>query len=399
MKRRLLDIIRCPVDGSAFNLKIFAGEAEKIIPDKCLLPRSREMDDATLQWLYGEEILEGILVSKKTANVYPIIEGVPRLIPGAAREYPWFFGRHKAAMRGTVSDARLDRLTRAGASRDRRSPKSFGLQWNRYRFEDRTWFKDLGLRQREFLHSMALTPGQLAGKLVLDAGCGHGALTAALTVHGLEAVGLDFTPAVGRAQRHRAEFAGECAPFVHYIQGDLLQPPLAPECFDHAHSSGVIHHTPSPERAFISLVRSVRPGGCVYVQVYRKRETWVAVSNAVVRAVTTRLPPPLLWRLCIPAVPVHSTLVRLVAALRHERPMLADATLRERAVSLFDNFSPRYQFRYRPDEIERFFAAAGFEDVQDTTLANEMRHMVAFVGVKPLVPAPVRHAPAAVALA
>ncbi|HET7675166.1 MAG TPA: methyltransferase domain-containing protein [Gammaproteobacteria bacterium] len=386
MKRRLLDIVRCPIDGSAFDLEVFTSTTENFDPDKCPLRLVREMDDAALQRLYGEEILEGALISRDAGNVYPIIAGVPRLIPHAARDYPEFFRKYRTALKGKLPDAHLAQL----AGRDRRSPKSFGLQWNRYQFEDRTWFKDLALRQREFLHSMGVARGQLAGHLVLDAGCGHGALTAALAVHGVEAVGLDFTVAVERAQQNRARFAGELAPFVHYIQGDLLQPPLAPECFDHAHSSGVIHHTPDPRGAFASLVRVTRPGGRVYVQVYRKRERWVAVSNAIVRAVTTRLPPRLLWALCLPAVPVHTVLVYLVAALRHERPMLADSTLRERAVSLFDNFSPRYQFRYRPEEIRQFFVDSGLGEIEDTTLANEMRHMVAFVGVKPPVRVPVK---------
>ena len=65
-------------------------------------------------------------------------------------------------------------------------------------------------------------------------------------------------------------------------------------------------------------------------------------------------------------------------------------TLRERAVSLFDNFSPRYQFRYRPEEIRQFFVDSGLGEIEDTTLANEMRHMVAFVGVKPPVRVPVK---------
>lgn len=379
MKRRLLDIVRCPIDGSAFDLEVFTSTTENFDPDKCPLRLVREMDDAALQRLYGEEILEGALISRDAGNVYPIIAGVPRLIPHAARDYPEFFRKHRTALKGKLPDAHLAQL----AGRDRRSPKSFGLQWNRYQFEDRTWFKDLKLREREFLYSMALTEEALPGRVLLDAGCGHGALTAAITgAYAVETVGLDFTDAVGRAQASREKFAGGYAPFVHYVQGDLLQPPLAPAVFDFVHSSGVIHHTPDPRRAFRSLFDATRPDGRVYVQVYRKREAWVGIPNILIRSVTTRIPTRLLWALCVCGVPVHTALVHVVAALRGERPMLAKCTRRERALSLFDNYSPRYQFRYRPEEIRRFFTDMGIEEVHDTTLANEARHMVAFVGVK-----------------
>lgn len=374
MKRKLLDIIRCPVDGSELDLAVFKSRTEKLDPGRCALVLGDTADKVTTERLYGEEVLEGMLVSRKTGNLYPVIDGVPRLISDAATVYADFFEhyRHRQSLKpGAV------RLT------DERSPESFGLQWGNYQFEDRTWFKDLELREREFLDSMTLTEEALPGCLLLDAGCGHGALTAAITgAYAVETVGLDFTTAVARAQANREQFAKGYAPFVHYVQGDLLHPPLAPAVFDYVHSSGVIHHTPDPRRAFNSLVNATRPDGRVYVQVYRKREAWVGIPNQVIRSLTTHIPPRLLWALCVGAVPLHTALVYMVAAMRRERPMLAHCTRRERALSLFDNYSPKYQFRYDPREIREFFIDAGFGAITDTTLSNEMRHMVAFVGVK-----------------
>lgn len=366
MKRKLLDMIRCPVDGSEFDVKVSRSQAEKLDRAACVRVFGESADPGLLEERYGEEILDGTLTSRKSQNTYPIVEGVPRLIPGTSAQH---VARDPA---------------QAGAPHsDERSPESFGRQWSNYQFEDHTWFKDLDLRVGEFLRSMSMTADALSGKRLLDAGCGHGALTAAIAgAYGIEAVGMDFTGAVGRAQANREKFAGACAPFVHYLQGDLLQPPLAPSAFDLVHCSGVIHHTPDPHRAFRSLLETTKPGGRLYVQVYRKREAWVGIPNIVIRGVTTRIPTPVLWKLCVGAVPVHSALVRIVAAARGERPMLADATRRERAVSLFDNYSPRYQFRYHALEIRRFFEDAGMDAIEDTTLDNEKRHMVAFVGVK-----------------
>lgn len=369
MKRRLLDMIRCPVDGSEFELEVSKSRVERIDGAACKRVFGDSADQSAIEGLYGEEVLEGRLVSRKSHNTYPIVDGVPRLIPGAPSD--------------PTRGSKIASEQSAKPHSDERSPESFGRQWSNYQFEDHTWFKDLKLRVDEFLRSMAVGADALRGSLLLDAGCGHGALTAAIAgAYGIEAVGMDFTDAVGRAQANREKFAGTCAPFVHYLQGDLLRPSLAPATFDLVHCSGVIHHTPDPHRAFRSLFDTTRPGGRLYVQVYRKREAWVGIPNTIIRSVTTHIPTPWLWNLCVAAAPIHAGLVRIVAAARGERPMLADATTRERAVSLFDNYSPRYQFRYHAAEIRSFFEDARMDAIEDTTLENEKRHMVAFVGVK-----------------
>jgi hypothetical protein len=113
------------------------------------------------------------------------------------------------------------------------------------------------------------------------------------------------------------------------------------------------------------------------------REAWVGIPNRILRAFTSRLPVQVCWKLCWHMVPLHTLAVRLVARLRGEDTPITRANRRERAVSLFDHFSPRYQYRYRPQEVRERFVAAGLEDVKDVTFDNEKRHMVAFVGRKP----------------
>ncbi|MBV8119110.1 MAG: hypothetical protein JO081_04120, partial [Alphaproteobacteria bacterium] len=58
----------------------------------------------------------------------------------------------------------------------------------------------------------------------------------------------------------------------------------------------------------------------------------------------------------------------------------------ECALSLFDNFSPRYQYRFTPGEVRQMLQAAGLMEIRDTTLANEGRHMVAFTARVPAEP-------------
>jgi hypothetical protein len=99
------------------------------------------------------------------------------------------------------------------------------------------------------------------------------------------------------------------------------------------------------------------------------------------RAVTTRLPMGLLYGLCYVTTPIHAGLSRLVHFLRRE-PAPPKATARERAVQMFDNYSPPFQYRHTVPEIMELFRSEGYEDLQDVTLDNEARHMLAVLGRK-----------------
>jgi SAM-dependent methyltransferase/uncharacterized protein YbaR (Trm112 family) len=376
----LLDLVRCPACGSRLQLDCLAEERR---------PLAREADAARCAGgteAQERDIREGFLRCSGCPLVYPVIAGVPRLIRNAFEEYEPFFRQHRAALGGLDGmDEVLRRLGSVDAGAfDRRSNESFGRQWQEYQYDDRTWFKDdLALRQGEFLVSMDLPAGGLRGRLLLDAGCGNGKLTAAVAGFGAEVVGMDLSRSVERAAANAERSAGPDAPFVHFVQGNILEPPFAPGTFDHIHTSGVLHHTPDTWRAFDSFLSLGRPGAHVYVQLYRVRAAWVGLPNALIRSLTSRLPVETTWKLCWALVPLHTQAVRAVAWMRGEATPITQASRRERAVSLFDNYSPRYQYRYHPHEVEARFRAAGLEQVKDVTFDNEARHMVAFVGRKP----------------
>jgi SAM-dependent methyltransferase len=366
MKKRLLDWLACPACGE--RLRLAPSRQERVatpepipapacaaycarheaIPEAMAVP-----PDCTA--CYGEEVLEGRLECGCGA-VYPVAAGIPRMSGRAPRE-------------------------------DRRSARSFGYQWEVYREGDRTWFKDdRDLRRQEFLFNLQAAPEELAGRTLLDAGCGNGELTRAVTAYGLEVVGLDFSRSVELARERLLAAPSPAAHRVHYVQGDILELPIRSASFDLVHSSGVLHHTPSTHRAFRAVARAVKPGGKLYVQLYRRRPLWIHAVNVGLRAVTVRMPLRLLYWLCYLTTPLHAGLSRLMHLLRGE-PSPPRATARERAVQMFDNYSPRYQFRHTVPEIMALFREQGFVHLQDVTLDNEERHMLAILGRKPAVEA------------
>lgn len=391
MKKRLLDWIVCPECGARPSLQVFRQESVDL-PSPVATPacnfycarrgveKPHELStppDCTS--CYQEEIVEGALACV-CGQVYPILDGIPRLLVNAPEEYPSFFARNAQAL-GLSDEARRLAVKRVEKA-DRRSDKSFGLQWQIYKEGDHTWFKDdAGLRKREFLYNLDTTPEELSGSTLLDGGCGNGELTRAVAEYGPEIVAMDFSRSVEGARKRLFEKGFPVSHRVHYLQGDILNFPLRPHGFDMVHTSGVLHHTPSTYRAFRSIQRAVKPGGKLYVQLYRLRPRWIHAVNVSLRAVTTRLPLRLIYALCYVASPVHGALSRLMHALRGE-PAPPKATARERAVQMFDNYSPPFQYRHTVPEIFGLFQSEGYTDLRDVTLENEARHMLAVLGRK-----------------
>src|SRR5215467_3054667 len=141
--------------------------------------------------------------------------------------------------------------------------ESFGLQWKTFSREqlDNDRLHD---SERRLRGETGLFPEQIAGKIVLEAGCGMGRFLDVVSRDGAAlAVGVDLSSAVEAAAANIGE-----RPNVLIAQGDIFRLPFKPRAFDVVYSIGVLHHTPSAERAFKTLVPLVKPGGTIAISVY-----------------------------------------------------------------------------------------------------------------------------------
>ncbi|KUP97840.1 class I SAM-dependent methyltransferase [Thermobifida cellulosilytica] len=91
------------------------------------------------------------------------------------------------------------------------------------------------------------------GERVLDAGCGTGEHVAQLAAAGVDAVGVDASPAMVR--RAAARFPG-----IRVSVADLRDLPFREE-FDAVLSNAVLHWVPEAGRAAACLYSALRPGG------------------------------------------------------------------------------------------------------------------------------------------
>ena len=97
--------------------------------------------------------------------------------------------------------------------------------------------------------------------LVLDVGCGPGRVMRYLGHRGVRCVGLDRSASSIAIIVGRHKLAGAVANNLHL--------PVRAEVADLVITDGVLHHTGDPPRAFAEDCRILKPGGQLYLAVYR----------------------------------------------------------------------------------------------------------------------------------
>jgi SAM-dependent methyltransferase len=243
---------------------------------------------------------------------------------------------------------------------------SFGFQWLRH---ERTQLdtQSCGRSEVDFTYKTGLCREDVAGKLILDVGCGMGRYAEVVNRWGGQVVGIDLSHAVEAAARNLGERG------VTILQADVFSLPFAPESFDLIYSLGVLHHTPDCEKAFKQLPGLLKPGGTIAIWLYSAYNRWYRMSD-LYRKVTRRMPPPLLHTLCYGAVPlywIHRGLDRIPLAgklasglLRNLIPMSFDEDPRWRVLDTFDWYSPWFQSKHTYEEVFRWFESCGLEDMR-----------------------------------
>lgn len=97
-----------------------------------------------------------------------------------------------------------------------------------------------------------------AGERVLDAACGPGIVTGALTASGMRAVGVDLT----------AEMIAEASASQDgsFLRGDASRLPFGDGAFDVVVARNALHHLAEPTAAVREMVRVLHPGGRLVVE-------------------------------------------------------------------------------------------------------------------------------------
>jgi len=312
---------------------------------RCPECRSTMTLDARLR--SDEHVMEGLLACTGCERSYPILRGVPRLLPDGVRSGVPALGFDEMQLR---------------------TQRSFGYQWTRFG-ELRDEFE----QQLLWFISPPITREFFFGKLGIDAGCGFGRHMYWAAKWGAEIVGIDLSAAVDRAFANTAHL-----PNAHVVQGDIYHLPVARGAFDFAYSLGVLHHLPDTALGVANVARCVRPGGSVITWLYAGGQgKWLARFEPVRRAVS-RLPLSVIYWLSLALAcvgyPVVIVPFRWLARAGVARGLLqrlpshfkyyADYPFRVYHADWVDRLSAPVRFYFTPAEARQLLERQGLEAVE-----------------------------------
>ena len=125
-----------------------------------------------------------------------------------------------------------------------------------------------------------LPPGSVAGKDVLEIGCGMGVHTQLLANAGARVTAIDLTPEAVELTLRRCALRGLPA---DVRRGDAEHLEFANASFDLVWTWGVLHHSSSFERCLAEASRVLRPGGRLFMMVYHRASFIYYLHNVLVR--------------------------------------------------------------------------------------------------------------------
>jgi len=291
----------------------------------------------------GDEIIDGYLTGEDEKEIFPIIDGIPRMTRGS-------FGESRDSLAERHGAGRVPEAPEAGSpsmsKKERKTRNGFDLQISRSgaatHFLKRT--------PEVFCAAIGVPPEEaadrLSGKRMLDAGAGGGQYTFDALNLGAEVIALD----INRVGLSFLYDQVKDHPRAHVVEGSILQLPVRTESIHLAFSVGVLHHTANLQLGLYEMARCTRVGGDLVVGVYGKYRFWRYYT--LLRVLTTRIPLRLLWYLCYPLA-VISYLPGLQQAchpwVERKEPF------RSRVTGAFDHFHPPYQGYYSVEEILGWF--------------------------------------------
>jgi 2-polyprenyl-6-hydroxyphenyl methylase / 3-demethylubiquinone-9 3-methyltransferase len=212
-------------------------------------------------------------------------------------------------------------------------------------FYDAYWPSNLPSKedlQETYNHLQKIIPDRRYAR-ALDAGCGLGVCSVALSTMSERVVGVDHSlGSLGAAVKLAA---GLNRQNITFIEGSLMDIPCDDETFDLILCWGVLMYVPSVERVFGELVRTLRPGGTLVLAVHRK--TPLTPLHHGIRQLCLRIPESAKG----PVIKAAALSIKAAAAALGKRAARDDLSLEAKIDDFY--FIP----------FKRFFSLAEIEDL------------------------------------
>jgi ubiquinone/menaquinone biosynthesis C-methylase UbiE/uncharacterized protein YbaR (Trm112 family) len=344
MKYRLLDLLQ-PISCTGHLHVIpklvekvpFADTLHKVKCDRycafknCMI-KPGAVSPADCNECYTNEIIDGELV-EESGKRYPIISGIPRIFSGEMSD---FLEKNKA---------------------------TFSLEWKMFQFGQRNWGQDIEFRRQLFLKGMGVNKESLKNKLIVDAGCGSGLLSMSMADDfGMEVLALDLGTGIEKAYEHNTN------PYVYFVQGSVLEPPIQDNVADFLYCAGVLIHLPDTKMGFQVLPRILKEAGRYFIWVYHpidkqhhpddllkmKFYKWIRDNLTSQLPIKAQYMIYLTWTVLFV---IKQKIFNIFVVTKDDR------TWQEKMQDFIDMFSPIYQHRHTEEEVLAWYEELGFMNV------------------------------------
>ena len=252
--------------------------------------------------------------------------------------------------------------------------KGFGFQWNEH---PKTQLDShIGKTiSRDRFYTTTEWSDSLEGQTVLEAGGGAGRFTEVIAQTGARVFSFDLSLAVEANKSNNQHYEN-----LTFFQGDIFKIPLPEASFDRVYCLGVLQHTPDPKAAFMSLVKMLKPGGHIAIDVYKRTRIFFPWHTThFIRPITKRMKPQTLYNLIRKSVPTLIPMKRFIRrfgkvghVLSYYVPItdykgeldLSDEELEEWAIlDTFDGLGAWHIKQKTPAMVQAWFEEAGLEQV------------------------------------
>lgn len=349
MKKEILEYLVCPFCQTKFQLETFL--------------------------IKEQEIIHGLLECR--CREYPIINGVPRILPDSFRKelvnnHKKFFKRYHLkdySVKKTGSDRVISEREKIVTT------KRFSYEWKKFPLLYQEY-------EKQFLGWIDLPKEFFKDKFVLDAGCGTGRHVHYAANYGVKLViGIDLGESVEVAYKNNQDKNN-----VHIVQADIYYPPFKDETFDYAYSIGVLHHLPNPEKGFRKIIPLLIKNGHISIWVYGKEGNGLLkIMDPIRKHFISKLPIKIVDALSLtiitPLYPIFKC-YRIINESRNFNAVskilpqndffyyLSKLNFRICHCILFDQLLAPTAFYHNKNEINSWFVKAALKNVKVTPRNN-----------------------------
>jgi 2-polyprenyl-3-methyl-5-hydroxy-6-metoxy-1,4-benzoquinol methylase len=252
--------------------------------------------------------------------------------------------------------------------------ENFGFQWQKWKDIQIDRLAGHKLSETRFLNDSGWSSDWLAGKLILDGGCGAGRFSDVAASSGARVISCDLSNAIDVCRETTLTHHG----LVDCIQASLFELPFRKGTFDGVFCMGVIQHTPDPARVIRSLPQFLKSEGKLAYNFYEKSIfCWGQFIKYGLRFITRHMSvektlklshflvkiffPITYFLASIPKIRILNFFIPICAS--HLPELSKEQQYTWTLLDTFDWYGPSYEIRQRHTEVADMVSSLGLIEV------------------------------------